>query len=214
LLAEDNACLDYVCVAVDALGTWAATYGKKEEKFKENFEIFAASSGCCIIRRDVFNQVGGFDAEYFIYDDDTDLSFRSRLLGYRIMFVSSSIVLHRGGILRGVSGMMLYHSSKNRLKTTIKNYQLKNVWWRFLLLTFFTLIVSASFFTLKKYDEGKATLKGALNPIRNFSDIWRKRLIFQHKRRIDDSELIRNGFIRNDFKLTLEDLRLKLEYMV
>jgi len=145
VLSEDKSCLDYVCVAVDALGTWAANYGLEEELLKENIEILAASSGCCIARRDVFDQVGGFDADYFIYDDDTDLSLRARLLGYRVIFVPSAVVIHRNGFLRGVSGIMLYYSSKNRLNTVLKNYELRNVWWRFPVLTFFTFIVSAGF---------------------------------------------------------------------
>lgn len=213
VLAEDKNCLDYVCVAVDALGTWAANYGSKEEMLKENFEILAASSGCCIVRRDVFEQVGGFDASYFIYDDDTDLSLRARLMGYRVLFVPSALVTHRGGILRGVSGGMLYYSSKNRFNTVLKNYELKNVWWRFSVLTFFTFIVSIGFFAVKKHDEAKATLRGIMNPIIDLPKIWKKRLMFQSKRRIKDSELIKDGFIRNDFQSTLEDFKLKLKYI-
>jgi GT2 family glycosyltransferase len=213
VLAEDKRCLDYVCVAVDALGTWAATYGSKEERIKENFEILAASSGCCIARRELFNQSGGFDADYFIYDDDTDLSLRVRLMGYRILFVPSAVVIHRGGVLRGVSGQMLYHSSKNRLYTALKNYELRNAWWRFSVLTFFTFMVSVGFIAVKKNDEAKATMKGLISSIKDFQRIWRKRLLFQSKRRIKDSELIKGGFVRNDFRSTLEDFRLKLKYM-
>jgi GT2 family glycosyltransferase len=213
VLAEDKRCLDYVCVAVDALGTWAATYGSKEERLKENFEILAASSGCCIVRREVFNQAGGFDADYFIYDDDTDLSLRVRLLGYRILFVPSAVVIHRGGVLRGVSGQMLYHSSKNRLYTVLKNYELRNVWWRFLVLTFFTFMVSVGFLAVKKTEEAKATLKGLASSIKDFQKIWTKRLLFQSKRRIRDFELVNKGFVRNDFRSTLEDFRIKLKYM-
>jgi len=213
VLAEDKRCLDYVCVAVDALGTWAATYGSKEERLKENFEILAASSGCCIVRRELFNQAGGFDADYFIYDDDTDLSLRVRLLGYRILFVPSAVVIHRGGVLRGVSGQMLYHSSKNRLYTALKNYELRNAWWRFSVLTFFTFMVSVGFFAVKKNEEAKATLKGLISAIKDFQKTWRKRLLFQSKRRIKDSELIKSGFVRNDFRSTLEDFRIKLKYM-
>ena len=213
VLSENKHCLDYVCVAVDALGTWAANYGSKEEMHKEKFEILAASSGCCIARRDVFNQVGGFDADYFIYDDDTDLSLRARLLGYRVMFVPSAVVIHRGGLLRGVSGMMLYYSSKNRLNTVLKNYELRNVWWRFSVLTFFTFIVSAGFFAVKKHDEAKATLKGVINPIATLPKIWKKRIMFQSKRRVKDSELIKSGFIRNDFQSTLQDFKLKMKHM-
>jgi GT2 family glycosyltransferase len=213
VLAEDKRCLDYVCVAVDALGTWAANYGSKEDRFRDNFEILAASSGCSIIRRDVFSHAGGFDADYFIYDDDTDLSLRVRLLGYRILFVPSSVVIHRGGILRGVSGRMLYHSSKNRLYTALKNYELRNMWWRFLSLTFLTFMVSVGFFATKKTEEGKATLKGLASTIKNFPKIWMKRLLFQSKRRIRDSELVNKGFVRNDFQSTIEDFKLKLKHM-
>jgi GT2 family glycosyltransferase len=213
VLAEDKRCLDYVCVSVDALGTWAATYGLKEDRLKEKFEILAASSGCCIVRREVFNQAGGFDADYFIYDDDTDLSLRVRLLDYRILFVPSAVVIHRGGVLRGVSGQMLYHSSKNRLYTALKNYELRNVWWRFLVLTYFTFMVSVGFVAVKKNDEAKATLRGLITPIRDLPEIWKKRLKFQSKRLVKDSELIKGGFVRNDFRSTIEDFRIKLKYM-
>ena len=213
VLAEDKGCLDYVCVAVDALGTWEANYGSKEELLSDNFEILAASSGCCIVRRKVFNQIGGFDADYFIYDDDTDLSLRTRLLGYKVMLVPSASVIHRGGILRGVSGTMLFYSSKNRLNTVLKNYELRNVWWRFTVLTFFTLTVSAGFFVAKKHEEAKATLRGVINPITTLPKIWKKRLQFQSKRRVKDSELVKGGFVRNDFRSTIQDFKLKLKYM-
>ncbi|PVX24067.1 MAG: hypothetical protein CW716_10855 [Candidatus Bathyarchaeum sp.] len=213
VLSEDKRCLDYVCVAVDALGTWAANYGSKEDQFKEAFEILAASSGCCIIRREVFEQAGGFDADYFIYDDDTDLSLRARLLGYQVMFVPSAMVVHRSGVLRGVSGLMLYHSSKNRLRTVLKNYELRNVWWRFSVLAFFTFMVSVGFFAVKKHDEAKATLRGLISPIKDLPIIWQKRLMFQSKRHVKDSELVKGGFIRNDFRSTLQDFKLKMKHM-
>ena len=53
VLAKDKRRLDYVCTAIDALGTWAATYGLKEDKLKENFEVLAASSSFCIVGRGV-----------------------------------------------------------------------------------------------------------------------------------------------------------------
>ncbi|MCK4884494.1 glycosyltransferase family 2 protein [Candidatus Bathyarchaeota archaeon] len=214
VLSEDKSRLDCVCVAVDALGTWAANYGSKEEMLGETFEILAASSGCCIIRREVFNQAGGFDADYFIYDDDTDLSLRARLLGYRILFVPSASVIHRGGVLRGVSGMSLYHSSKNRMRTVLKNYELRNVWWRFSVLSFFTFMVSVGFFAVKKHDEAKATMRGLISPIKDLPEIWKKRLLFQSKRRVRDFELVNKGLIRNDFRSTLQDFKIKRKYMI
>src|SRR5262245_62134944 len=42
-------------------------------------------SGCCvIIRRHVFESLNGFDPDYFLYQEDTDLCLRLRRAGYRI----------------------------------------------------------------------------------------------------------------------------------
>jgi GT2 family glycosyltransferase len=213
VLAEDEGSLDYICVGVDALGTWAATYGLREEALKENFEVLAASSGCCIVRKEVFYEAGGFDSDYFIYDDDTDLSLRVRLLGYRVLLVPSAVVVHRGGVLRGLNSTTLYHSSKNRVRTALKNYELRNVWWRFFVLSFFTFLISIGFVFLGKNDEAKATLRGWLSPVKDFRGIWRKRLQLQSKRRIRDYELINKGFVRNDFRSTLQDAKIKLKHM-
>jgi GT2 family glycosyltransferase len=213
VLAEDKRRLDYVCIAIDALGTWAATYGSKEDKLKENFEILAASSGCCIIRREVFNEAGGFDSDYFIYDDDTDLSLRARLLGYKILLVPSAVVVHRGSVLRGINQRTVYHSAKNRMYTMLKNYELRNLWWRFLILSFFTSIVSVGFLFLKKFNEAKAAMRGLLSSVTDFRKIWIKRLFMQSKRRVRDVELMNKGLIRNDARFTLQDFRLKLKLM-
>lgn len=213
VLTENEGYLDYVCMGIDALGTWAATYGLREEGLRENFEILAASSGCCIVRREVFDEAGGFDSDYFIYDDDTDFSLRVRLLGYRVLLVPSAVVVHRGGVLRGLNSGTLYHSSKNRVRTALKNYELRNVWWRFSVLSFFTFVVSAGFVVLGKIDEAKATLWGLLSSLRDFRGIWRKRLRFQSKRRIRDYELVIKGLVRNDFRSTLQDVKIKLKHM-
>jgi GT2 family glycosyltransferase len=213
VLSEDQNRLEYFCENVDALGTWSANYGSNAQELKQNFELLAASAGCCIIRRTLFNEVGRFDDDYFIYDDDTDLSLRVRLRGFSVLFVSSSLVIHRSSVLRGVSGGMLYHSSKNRMHTAIKNYEFGNVCWRFPLLCLSILIVSAGFFVSKKHEEAKASLRGLTNTIKDFQKIWIKRLVFQPKRRIADFELVKKGFVRNDFRATIQDLKIKLQHM-
>jgi GT2 family glycosyltransferase len=201
-------------MAIDALGTWHATYGLRENELKHNSEILAASSGCCIVRKEVFNEVGGFDPDYFIYDDDTDFSLRARLLGYKVILVPSATIIHRGGgVLRGINPRTVYHSAKNRVCTMIKNYELRNLWWRFLVLSFLMSMVSVGFLLLKKFEEAKATVKGLSNSITSFKKTWTKRLLVQSKRRVRDAELVRKGLIRNDARSTLQDLRLKLKYM-
>ena len=80
-------------------------------------------------------------------------------------------------------------------------------------MNFFTLAVSAGFFVVKKHEAAVATLRGLINPIVTFPKIWKKRLLFQSKRRVKDSVLEKDGFVRNDFRSTIQDFKLKLKYM-
>ena len=59
-------------------------------------EIFIPGGCSYLIRKDVFMQVGQFDGEYFIYSDDTDLSWRVWIAGYRIAGIYPAKVHHRG----------------------------------------------------------------------------------------------------------------------
>jgi GT2 family glycosyltransferase len=60
-------------------------------------EEYAWVSGCCLaIRRAVLEQVGGFDLDYFLYQEETDLCLRVRRAGYRIAWCPEFEVEHGG----------------------------------------------------------------------------------------------------------------------
>jgi GT2 family glycosyltransferase len=59
-------------------------------------EIFIPGGCSYFIRTDAFMQVGQFDGEFFIYSDDTDLSWRVWIAGYRIAGIFPAKVHHRG----------------------------------------------------------------------------------------------------------------------
>ena len=62
----------------------------------ETREIFIAGGCSYLIRADVFNQLGMFDAEYFIYSDDADLSWRVWLAGHKVAGIFEAKLHHRG----------------------------------------------------------------------------------------------------------------------
>jgi len=59
-------------------------------------EIFIAGGCSYLIRAEVFNQLGMFDAEFFIYSDDADLSWRVWLAGYKVAGIFEARLHHRG----------------------------------------------------------------------------------------------------------------------
>ncbi|GAA3588453.1 glycosyltransferase family 2 protein [Klugiella xanthotipulae] len=54
------------------------------------------SGACILIRRDVFDAIGGFDSTYFMYFEDVDLGARIGRAGWANMYVPSALVTHRG----------------------------------------------------------------------------------------------------------------------
>ena len=88
-------------------------------------EVFSPCGAAMLIRRDLWEQLGGFDESFFCYCEDADLGFRARLLGERCLFVPQAIVRHIGSASLGVrSDFALYHGYRNRLWLYVKNMPL------------------------------------------------------------------------------------------
>ncbi len=60
-------------------------------------EVEAVSGACMMIRRNVFDLVGGFSTDYFMYGEDLDLCYKVRQAGYRNYHVGGVTVVHHGG---------------------------------------------------------------------------------------------------------------------
>ena len=57
-----------------------------------------ALSGCCMmVRRDILNKLGGFDADYFMYGEDLDLCWRLHQAGYRLRYTPATSIVHFKG---------------------------------------------------------------------------------------------------------------------
>lgn len=54
------------------------------------------SGSCVLVRRDAFNEIGGFDERYFLYWEDADLCRRLRKAGWSIRYRPDAQVLHVG----------------------------------------------------------------------------------------------------------------------
>ncbi|HWA52041.1 MAG TPA: glycosyltransferase family 2 protein [Patescibacteria group bacterium] len=60
------------------------------------FESFWASGGSAVFRKDVWDELNGFDSELFpFYFEDLDLSYRAQKRGYKILWDSKTNVIHK-----------------------------------------------------------------------------------------------------------------------
>lgn len=88
--------------------------------------------GCALlIKREVFNHLGGFEPSFFMYSEDLDLCWRAFLLGYKTKLIKTAVVNHYGGgsslpTMIGnqrhqVPVIRRYETEKNTLRMMIKN---------------------------------------------------------------------------------------------
>jgi GT2 family glycosyltransferase len=55
------------------------------------------SGACFLVKRAIFEEVGHFGEEYFMYADDLDLSYKIKSAGYEIHCLRNCTVVHHGG---------------------------------------------------------------------------------------------------------------------
>lgn len=175
---------------------------------KQDF-ILAAKSAGMFIRKKTFDEAGGFDDSYFIYVEETDLGWRSWLIGYTAMFIPSSIVYHEFGtstVILGVSKTNFnskFHGTKNYIQTHIKNLGDESILK--VLPLHILLWLGLSLHTLIK-GNWKACiwiLQGIYWNLSHLSQTLEKRNIIQQKRKVTDNELFKIFMIKKPFSYFL-----------
>jgi GT2 family glycosyltransferase len=92
--------------------------------------ILGACGGAAIYRREIFDEVGLLDEDYFAYLEDVDFGLRAQSAGYKCLYVPTSIVYHLGcGTTgSGYSALVVRLSAQNNWNTLIKNIPGKLIW--------------------------------------------------------------------------------------
>jgi len=86
----------------------------------QTFEPFSASGCALYISRNVFDEIGLFDEDFFAFGEDLDFSFRARLAGFQILFVPDARILHSvRATAAGEKTLFWYH--RNLIWLLVKN---------------------------------------------------------------------------------------------
>lgn len=149
-----------------------------------------------LVRKRVFDEVDGFDADYFMYYEDVDLSWRIRLRGYSIDFAASSIVYHRTGAAGGQFHAMTvpsFYSGRNYIATLVKNYETGNL----LMYGIDHLIVQSVtilyLISKQRAHEAFGLTVALLAAAKDFRRNWKKRVIVQNIRLVSDAQILKHA---------------------
>ena len=87
----------------------------------ETADVDAVSGACLMVRRAVLDQIHGFDEEYYLYGEDMDFCWRTKLAGWKVVYYPTAVITHFGG--QGGTG-------KRRLYATIEWHRAMWIFYR------------------------------------------------------------------------------------
>jgi N-acetylglucosaminyl-diphospho-decaprenol L-rhamnosyltransferase len=67
------------------------------EESSQSAVVEGISGACLMIRESIFEDVGRFSSDYFMYGEDMDLCYRVQKAGWKNYYVGQSKVIHHGG---------------------------------------------------------------------------------------------------------------------
>ena len=147
----------------------------------------SVSASTCVYRRDAVEAAGGFDEDYFMYCEDTDLCLRMVLAGYRGLYVPEARAYHAWAATTGRGSVVShFYSVRNALTTLLKDLPLP------LLLSSLRKIVRYQGHTLHvaRGDPARSSVIRAWRSfLRNVPATLRKRREIQRRRMISSREL-------------------------
>lgn len=160
---------------------------------QKTFEVFASCGGSFCIRREVYEQASGFDKVFFYLSDDIDLSWRVRLLGYKIVVNPKSFLYHRQSVTLGQIKRIKtrFISERNILRMILKNYSKLSLIK--ILPRYFLLELGEFFYYLLtlRVNMSLAILKAFWWNLINLKDTLKQRKNIQTKRRVKDDKILK-----------------------
>ncbi len=165
-------------------GVWEVDRGQ----YDQAGAIFGGCGGAAAYRREVWQALGGFDDDFWMYVEDADFAFRAQLLGWSAMFVPAARVYHHlsatgGGVLAS------YYTGRNTIWSIAKNMP------RGLLLRNAPRIIAAqaqiALDALRHFrgEAARARLRGQVAGLLGLPAQLRKRQLIQMRRQVENQTL-------------------------
>lgn len=112
----------------DGLGRGKGRLEKDEGQYDQTGEAFFPSGCAGLYRREMLDEIGLFDEDFFAYADDVDLGLRARLAGWQCIYVPSAKVYHKYSASSSAhSPFKAFLVERNRIWVLLKYYPLEMI---------------------------------------------------------------------------------------
>lgn len=106
-------------------------------------EVLFPTAAACLVNKETFLELGGFDPAFFMYNEDVDFGWRAWIAGRRVVVCRDSVVWHAfGGTTARTGGARTRYllGSRHLVRSVLKNYEARKIprvlwnlyktWWR------------------------------------------------------------------------------------
>jgi GT2 family glycosyltransferase len=190
--------------------------GLRDQGQFDRMEEVLWPDGCAAMyRREMLEQIGGFDEDFFAYGDDAELGLRARIAGWSCLYVPGAVVRHHRGATLGLqSSRRLELIERNRVLLAAKLFPGSLLW---LNPVYYVIRLAAGAWAASsgqgdtaqfpgvtgKLRMTRALLTGDLQALRLLPRMWRKRGEIDRIRKLSPREV--RSLIQR-FRIPLRDL--------
>ncbi len=167
-------------------GVWQTDRGQ----YDREEEVFSANGGSAVYRREMLDEIGLLDEDFFYSCEDVDLAWRAQLAGWRCIYAPRAVVYHKlsatGG---GVTAS--FYDGRNFIYLLAKDYP-GDLWrrhWRAVLRA--QARITAAALRAWRGAEARARLRGQLAGLLGLPKMLGKRRQVQRTRTVSCADLER-----------------------
>lgn len=100
----------------NVLGRHRGVDAQDKGQYDKIEETDFVTGGAMFVKSDIFKKIGLFDEKYFMYLEDSDLCFRAKKKGFKILYNPKAIVYHENAKSAGLgSNLQDYFITRNRM---------------------------------------------------------------------------------------------------
>ena len=167
---------------------WRGGFNKPIARQAGEGEVFSVCAAAALYNREILQELGGFDDDFFCYGEDVDVGFRLRLAGHRSIQLANAVVRHVGGACVGErSAFAVFHGHRNRVWLFVKNMPARLFWP--LLLAHLASCLILLLMDVRR-GQARAGLAALAAAAKGLPGAWRKRAPIQRSRRGDPRPLL------------------------
>lgn len=166
-------------------GVWERDIGQYSEG-----SVFSACGGAAAYRREMIDQIGMLDEDFFFSCEDIDLAWRAQLQGWKAMYAPDAVVYHHLASTGG-GPIASFYDGRNTIYLLIKD--VPGCVWRQHWVTIISTQISLAWDAVLAWRgrAARARLRGQLAGLLAIPRLLRKRRIIQDARTVSDDYISR-----------------------